>query len=74
MTTRRQTKLVHEREYVAEVDVELIDSDAAWAPYLSIAQGPRSPFSKTERALDSTSSWLSSNRRNENAPFRLLSG
>jgi hypothetical protein len=35
MTTRRQTKLVHEGDYLAEVDVELIESDDAWAPYLS---------------------------------------
>jgi len=36
MTTRRHTKLVHEGKYVAEVDVELIESDAGWAPYLSL--------------------------------------
>ena len=35
MTTRKQTKLVHEGDYLAEVDVELIESDDAWAPYLS---------------------------------------
>jgi len=36
MTTRHHTKLVHEGDYVAEVDVELIDSDTGWAPYLSL--------------------------------------
>ncbi len=36
MTTRHHTKLVHEGRYVAEVDVELIDSDTGWAPYLSL--------------------------------------
>ncbi len=36
MMTRRHTKLVHEGEYVAEVDVELIDSDVGWSPYLSL--------------------------------------
>ena len=36
MTSRRHTKLVHEGNYVAEVDVELIDSRTAWAPYLSL--------------------------------------
>lgn len=35
MTTRRHTKLVHEGKYVAEVDVDLIEMDTAWAPYLS---------------------------------------
>ncbi len=36
MTTRHHTKLVHEGNYVAEVDVELIDSDTGWSPYLSL--------------------------------------
>lgn len=36
MTTRNKTKLVHEGAYVAEVDVELIDSDTGWSPYLSL--------------------------------------
>jgi len=36
MTTRHHTKLVHEGDYVAEVDVELIDSGAGWSPYLSL--------------------------------------
>jgi hypothetical protein len=36
MTARRHTKLVHEGDYVAEVDVELIDSETGWSPYLSL--------------------------------------
>jgi hypothetical protein len=36
MTTRHHTKLVHEGNYVAEVDVELIDSDTGWSPYISL--------------------------------------
>jgi hypothetical protein len=36
MNTRHATKLVHEGDYVAEVDVELTDSDTGWSPYLSI--------------------------------------
>ena len=36
MTTRCHTKLVHEGDYVAEVDVELIDSDTGWSPYLAL--------------------------------------
>jgi len=36
MTVRRQTKLVHEGKYVAEVAVELIRTDAGWSPYLSL--------------------------------------
>jgi len=36
MRTRRHTKLVHEGNYVAEVEVELIDSETGWSPYLSV--------------------------------------
>ena len=36
MTARHHTKLVHEGDYVAQVDVELIDSDTGWSPYLSL--------------------------------------
>jgi len=36
MKSKHYTKLVHEREYVAEVDVELIYSDDGWSPYLSV--------------------------------------
>lgn len=35
--TRKHTKLIHEGEYAAEVDVELIEADQGWAPYLSVA-------------------------------------
>ena len=31
-----RTKLVHEGDYAAEVDVEIIDTDEGWAPYLSL--------------------------------------
>lgn len=36
MSRRTQTKYIHEKEYVAEVDVQLIDSDEGWSPYLSL--------------------------------------
>ncbi len=36
MKKRHYTKLVHEGKYVAEVDVELIDTDDGWSPYLSL--------------------------------------
>ena len=36
MSKRHQAKLIHEGEYVAEVDVELIDTDEGWSPYLSL--------------------------------------
>ncbi len=33
---KKRTKLVHEGEYVAEVDVELIETEDDWSPYLSV--------------------------------------
>jgi hypothetical protein len=36
MTKRRQTKLVHEGEYLAKVEIELLDSGEGWSPYLSL--------------------------------------
>jgi hypothetical protein len=38
MSARKQTKLVREGEYVAEVDVQLIDDEPgpSWGPYLSL--------------------------------------
>ena len=36
MKTRHYTKLVHEGKYVAEVEVELIETDSGWSPYLSL--------------------------------------
>jgi hypothetical protein len=36
MTTRRTTRLVHEGQYVAEVEVEMIVTNEGWSPYLSL--------------------------------------
>ena len=36
MTKRLHTKLVREGPYAAEVDIELIDAENAWSPYLSL--------------------------------------
>jgi hypothetical protein len=36
MTKRPHTKLIHEGHYAAEVDVELVEGDNAWSPYLSL--------------------------------------
>jgi hypothetical protein len=33
---REHTKLIHEGDYVAKVDVELIDAEEGWSPYLSL--------------------------------------
>jgi len=36
METRKYTKLVHEGKYVAEVQVELINTEKGWSPYISL--------------------------------------
>ena len=36
MRRRKKTKYVHEGQYVAEVNVDLIEDGGAWSPYLSI--------------------------------------
>ena len=41
MTTRKKTKYVHEGRYVAEVDVELLEDDTGWSPYLTVQDASR---------------------------------
>ena len=36
MTTRKQIKYVHEGGYLAEVEVDLLDTGEGWSPYLSL--------------------------------------
>jgi len=36
MTKRHHTKLVHEGNYIAEVDIEILDTGEGWSPYLSL--------------------------------------
>jgi len=36
MTKRNYTKIVHEGNYMAEVDVDLIDTADGWSPYISL--------------------------------------
>ena len=36
MTGRRGTKFVHEGQYAADVEVEWLDSETGWPPYLSL--------------------------------------
>ena len=38
MKKNHHTKLVHEGDYVAEVDIELIEEDQGWSPYLSLVE------------------------------------
>lgn len=41
MIIRRQTKLVREGQYLAEVEVGLIEADEDWAPYLSMEEAEK---------------------------------
>ena len=41
MTKRKKVKLVHVGRYVAEVDVELVEDETGWSPYLSIDDAQR---------------------------------
>lgn len=41
MKRRSKTKYIHEGEYVAAVDVELLEDDTAWTPYLSLEDAYR---------------------------------
>ena len=41
MTDMMTKKLVRVRDYAAEVEVELIDGDAGWAPYLSVSDADK---------------------------------
>ena len=36
MNKRKRMKLVHEGNYVAEVEVELLEEPGEWSPYLSL--------------------------------------
>ena len=36
MSNKHLTKLVREGQYIAEVEIELIDAGEGWSPYLSI--------------------------------------
>ena len=41
MRSKRKTKYIHEGRYVAEVDVEVIEDETSWSPYLSVADAKR---------------------------------
>ena len=36
MKKKRHTKLIREGRYIAEVDIEMIETDDDWSPYLSL--------------------------------------
>ena len=41
MTGKSSKRLVRERDLVAEVDVELVEGEGGWAPYLSLEDAYR---------------------------------
>ena len=41
MSTKRYTKMIHEGDFIAAVDVELVYSDEGWSPYLSLEDAYR---------------------------------
>lgn len=36
MNVRRKTKYIHEGEYVAAVEIELLEDETGWSPYMSL--------------------------------------
>ena len=41
MSTTHRRKLVHEGKYAAEVEVDLIEDETGWGPYLSVADAQK---------------------------------
>ena len=41
MTTKTQTKIIHEGEYMAEVSVEMTYTPDDWSPYLSLQEAEK---------------------------------
>lgn len=49
--SRKTVKLIHESDYAAEIEVELIEDETGWSPYL--ASGEAEKLDKLRRALSS---------------------
>jgi len=49
MKSRKKKKYVYEGDYVAQVEVVLIDDDTGWSPYLSVEDAYR--LDKVREAL-----------------------
>jgi hypothetical protein len=41
MRRRKKTKFIHEGGYVAEIEVELMEDETGWSPYLSVEDARR---------------------------------
>lgn len=51
MNSKRKIKYIHEGVYVAEVEVDIIEDETSWSPYLSVADASR--LDKARAALRS---------------------
>ena len=49
MKTKAKTKLIHEGDFVADVPVELIETEDGWSPYLSVEDAKK--LDKVREAL-----------------------
>ena len=38
MKYRKKVKYIHEGHYVAEIEVDLLEDDTGWSPYLSVEE------------------------------------
>ena len=47
--SRSRTKLIHEGQYAAEVEVELLEGEEGWSPYLSLEDAEK--LDEVRRAL-----------------------
>ena len=47
--SRPRTKLIHEGQYVAEVEIELLEGEEGWSPYLSLEDAEK--LDEVRRAL-----------------------
>ncbi len=41
MYNRKHVKFVHEGKYVAEVEIEIIDNENGWSPYINLNDAPK---------------------------------
>lgn len=41
MSVKKKIKLIHEGRFAAEVEIDLIDDETGWAPYLSLADAQK---------------------------------
>ena len=55
MIRRRQTKFIHEGQYAAEVEVDVIETEEGWSPYLSLADAEKLGMRCERHSVEATS-------------------